>query len=67
MTLQDHDSERFRSRPLRVPEYQKTDIPYLSTGVERDIHRAIKVGKHVQISITPHYENSGSGIPTTIE
>ncbi|MEW9512519.1 LamG-like jellyroll fold domain-containing protein [Streptomyces bacillaris] len=50
-----------------VAEYEKTNTPYLSSGVESDIRRAIKADKHVQISITPHYENSGSGIPTTIE
>ncbi|MEU4494504.1 LamG-like jellyroll fold domain-containing protein [Streptomyces sp. NPDC023998] len=50
-----------------VAEYEKTNTPYLSTGIERDIRQAIKTNKHVILSITPHYGNSGSGVPTTIE
>lgn len=50
-----------------VAEYEKTNTPYLSTGVERDIRQAIKAGKHVQLSVTPRYGNVESGVPTAIE
>nr|WP_281404277.1 LamG-like jellyroll fold domain-containing protein [Streptomyces roseirectus] len=50
-----------------VAEYEKTNTPYLNHGVEKEIRNAIKSGKHLAISVTPHYGNSGSGIPTEIE
>ncbi|MGW0909405.1 LamG-like jellyroll fold domain-containing protein [Streptomyces sp. NPDC002853] len=50
-----------------VAQYQKTNHPYLSYGVEKDIRKAVTSGKHVAVSIVPHYGNSGSGIPTKIE
>ncbi|MFF3398117.1 LamG-like jellyroll fold domain-containing protein [Streptomyces sp. NPDC002659] len=50
-----------------VAEYEKTNTPYLNHGVEREIRNAIKAGKHLAISVVPHYGNSGSGIPTKIE
>ncbi|WP_052190083.1 LamG-like jellyroll fold domain-containing protein [Streptomyces sp. NRRL S-1824] len=52
-----------------VAEYTKTNTPYLSTGVERDIVQAIKAGKRVTLSVTPHYEGNrtGSGIPSSLE
>lgn len=50
-----------------VAEYEKTNTPYLNHGVEREIRNAIKSGKHLEISVIPHYGNSGSGIPTEIE
>ncbi|MFB6992416.1 hypothetical protein [Streptomyces sp. NPDC056304] len=50
-------------------EYTKTNTPYLSTGVERDVVQAIKVGKHVTLSVTPHYEGNRtrSRIPSSLE
>ncbi|MEU1509880.1 hypothetical protein [Kitasatospora sp. NPDC005748] len=36
-----------------VAIYEKTNTPYLSTGVERDIVQAIKKGKHVSVSVEP--------------
>ncbi|MFI6463124.1 LamG-like jellyroll fold domain-containing protein [Streptomyces sp. NPDC050538] len=50
-----------------VAEYQKTNTPYLNHGVEKEIREAIKSGKHLEISVIPHYGNSDSGIPTEIE
>jgi hypothetical protein len=50
-----------------VAEYEKVNSPYLNNGVEKDIRDAIKSGKHLAISVIPHYRNSGSGIPTEIE
>ncbi|MGW4031694.1 DNA/RNA non-specific endonuclease [Streptomyces sp. NPDC004838] len=50
-----------------VAEYNKTNSPYLNFGVEKDIRNAVKANKHVQLSITPHYDNQGSGIPTRLE
>ncbi|MEU2359777.1 LamG-like jellyroll fold domain-containing protein [Streptomyces noursei] len=50
-----------------VAEYTKTNTPYLSTGVERDIRKAITSGKHLELSIVPHYDRIDSGIPTRIE
>lgn len=50
-----------------VAEYQETNTPYLNHGVEKEIRNAIKSGKHLAISVVPHYGNSGSGIPTEIE
>ncbi|QYX77387.1 hypothetical protein [Streptomyces akebiae] len=52
-----------------MSEYEKTNTPYLSSGVERDIVKAIKADKHVALSITPHFEGkrAQSGIPSSIE
>ncbi|MGW0313313.1 LamG-like jellyroll fold domain-containing protein [Streptomyces flavidovirens] len=57
-----------------VAEYEKTNTPYLSTGVERDMVRAIKAGKHVVFSVVPRYDiddsgkdRSKSGIPSSLE
>ncbi|WP_242641161.1 DNA/RNA non-specific endonuclease [Streptomyces kasugaensis] len=50
-----------------VAEYQKTNSPYLSAGVESDIRKAIKADKHLELSIIPHYDRKESGIPTRIE
>ncbi|WP_406505326.1 LamG-like jellyroll fold domain-containing protein [Streptomyces sp. NBC_00212] len=57
-----------------VAEYEKTNTPYLSTGVEKDLVQPIKQGKHVAFSIIPRYEvddagndRSHSGIPSAIE
>ncbi|MFJ8802939.1 LamG-like jellyroll fold domain-containing protein [Streptomyces sp. NPDC102487] len=50
-----------------VAEYKETNTPYLNHGVEKEIRNAIKSGKHLAISVVPHYGNSGSGIPTEIE
>ncbi|MGW1326855.1 LamG-like jellyroll fold domain-containing protein [Streptomyces antibioticus] len=50
-----------------VAEYEKTNHSYISYGVESDIRKSIKSGKHLAISVIPHYGNSGSGIPTEIE
>ncbi|MEU7230348.1 LamG-like jellyroll fold domain-containing protein [Streptomyces chrestomyceticus] len=50
-----------------VAEYEKTNTPYLNWGVEREIRVAIKSGKHLQLSVTPHYSRPDSGIPTSIE
>ncbi|UUU25524.1 LamG-like jellyroll fold domain-containing protein [Streptomyces sp. DSM 40750] len=50
-----------------VAEYEKTNHSYISYGVEADIRKSMKSGKHLAISVTPHYGNSGSGIPTEIE
>ncbi|CAM5467433.1 laminin G [Streptomyces canus] len=50
-----------------VAEYRETNHPYLNHGVEKEIRNAIKSGKHLAISVIPHYGNSGSGIPTDIE
>ncbi|MFI2205980.1 LamG-like jellyroll fold domain-containing protein [Streptomyces sp. NPDC020192] len=50
-----------------VAEYEKTNSPYLNYGVEKEIRNGMRSGKHVQVSVIPHYGNPGSGIPTTIE
>ncbi|MER7773146.1 LamG-like jellyroll fold domain-containing protein [Kitasatospora sp. NPDC096140] len=50
-----------------VAEYEKTNTPYLSTGVELDFRRAIKGNKHIAYSITAIYENKNSGIPTKLD
>ncbi|WP_416956197.1 hypothetical protein [Streptomyces sp. Agncl-13] len=50
-----------------VAEYEQTNSPYLNHGVEKEIRNFVKSGKHVEISVIPHYGNSGSGIPTEIE
>ncbi|MEV6183070.1 LamG-like jellyroll fold domain-containing protein [Streptomyces sp. NPDC052015] len=50
-----------------VAEYKETNHPYLNFGVEKEIRKAIKSGKHLAISVVPHYGNNGSGIPTEIE
>ncbi|WP_443048989.1 RHS repeat-associated core domain-containing protein [Streptomyces sp. M92] len=50
-----------------VAEYRETNTPYLNHGVEKEIRNAIKSGKHLAISVVPHYGNSSSGIPTQIE
>ncbi|MFD5014867.1 LamG-like jellyroll fold domain-containing protein [Streptomyces chartreusis] len=50
-----------------VAEYTETNTPYLNYGVEKEIRNAIKSGKHLAISVIPHYGNRGSGIPTEIE
>ncbi|WP_432031651.1 DNA/RNA non-specific endonuclease, partial [Streptomyces antibioticus] len=50
-----------------VAEYEKANHSYISYGVEADIRKAVKSGKHLAISVIPHYGNSGSGIPTEIE
>jgi hypothetical protein len=50
-----------------VAEYEKTNTPYLNHGVEKEIRNAIKSGKHLSLSVIPHYGNNGSGIPTEIE
>ncbi|MCT9112241.1 DNRLRE domain-containing protein [Streptomyces mirabilis] len=50
-----------------VAEYEETNSPYLNHGVEKEIRDAIKAGKHLTISVIPHYGNTGSGIPTDIE
>ncbi|WP_326656724.1 LamG-like jellyroll fold domain-containing protein [Streptomyces sp. NBC_00385] len=50
-----------------VAEYEETNTPYLNHGVEKEIRNAIKSGKHLAISVVPHYGNSHSGIPTEIE
>ncbi|MFI6620614.1 DNA/RNA non-specific endonuclease [Streptomyces sp. NPDC050528] len=50
-----------------VAEYEETNSPYLNHGVEKEIRNSVKSGKHVEISVIPHYGNSGSGIPTEIE
>ncbi|MGW0825565.1 LamG-like jellyroll fold domain-containing protein [Streptomyces sp. NPDC002845] len=52
-----------------VAEYEKTNTPYLSTGVERDIVKAIKADKHVALSVVPHFEGNraNSGIPSSVE
>ncbi|MFJ9614951.1 LamG-like jellyroll fold domain-containing protein [Streptomyces noursei] len=50
-----------------VAEYTKTNSPYLSTGVESDIRKAITSGKNLELSIVPHYDRIDSGIPTRIE
>ncbi|MET9295012.1 DNA/RNA non-specific endonuclease [Streptomyces sp. NPDC003077] len=50
-----------------VAEYEKTNTPYLNWGVEKEIRAAIKSGKHLQLSVAPHYNRPDSGIPTGIE
>ncbi|MDV9170748.1 DNA/RNA non-specific endonuclease [Streptomyces sp. W16] len=50
-----------------VAEYEQTNSPYLNHGVEKEIRNSVKSGKHVEISVIPHYGNSGSGVPTEIE
>ncbi|MEU5382024.1 MULTISPECIES: DNA/RNA non-specific endonuclease [unclassified Streptomyces] len=50
-----------------VAEYTETNNPYLNHGVEKEIRKAIKSGKHLAISVVPHYRNSSSGIPTEID
>ncbi|MCX5526629.1 DNA/RNA non-specific endonuclease [Streptomyces bobili] len=50
-----------------VAEYEKANHSYISYGVESNIRDAVKSGKHLAISVIPHYGNSGSGIPTEIE
>ncbi|MEU5051888.1 LamG-like jellyroll fold domain-containing protein [Streptomyces sp. NPDC021096] len=50
-----------------VAEYEKANAPYISYGVEQDLRKGIRPGKHLQLSIVPHYGNAYSGIPTTIE
>ncbi|WP_461032685.1 LamG-like jellyroll fold domain-containing protein [Streptomyces mayteni] len=50
-----------------VPLYERTNTPYLRSGVEHDIARAIRSGENVLLSIVPHYRNENSGIPETIE
>ncbi|MFF9647208.1 LamG-like jellyroll fold domain-containing protein [Kitasatospora aureofaciens] len=50
-----------------VAEYEKTNTPYLSTGVELDFRRAMKGNKHIAYSITVIYENKNSGIPTKLD
>ncbi|MET9894090.1 LamG-like jellyroll fold domain-containing protein [Streptomyces sp. NPDC006465] len=50
-----------------VAEYQKANTPYIANTVETDIRNSVKSGKTLAISITPHYGNDGSGIPTEIE
>ncbi|MFG2648979.1 DNA/RNA non-specific endonuclease [Streptomyces sp. NPDC048436] len=50
-----------------VAEYGKTNTPYLNHGVEKEIRVAVKSGKHLAISVIPHYGNRDSGIPTEIE
>ncbi len=43
------------------------NTPYLNHGIEKEIKNASKAGKHLAISVVPHYGNEGSGIPTEIE
>ncbi|GAA3885395.1 DNA/RNA non-specific endonuclease [Streptomyces lannensis] len=50
-----------------VAEYTETNNPYLNHGVQKEIRKAIKSGKHLAISVVPHYRNSSSGIPTEID
>ncbi|MEU8932882.1 LamG-like jellyroll fold domain-containing protein [Streptomyces sp. NPDC048409] len=50
-----------------VAEYEETNSPYLNHTVEKEIRNAIKSGKHLAISVVPHYGNNSSGIPTEIE
>ncbi|WP_251066910.1 LamG-like jellyroll fold domain-containing protein [Streptomyces sp. ISL-36] len=50
-----------------VAEYEATNTPYLNHGVEREIRNTIKSGKKLSISVIPHYGNTKSGIPTTLE
>ncbi|WP_432747297.1 DNRLRE domain-containing protein [Streptomyces sp. JH002] len=50
-----------------VAEYEKTNSPYLSTGVEKDIREWVLEGHVVHVSVVPHYKNDHSGIPEKIE
>ncbi|MFB7469853.1 LamG-like jellyroll fold domain-containing protein [Kitasatospora sp. NPDC056184] len=50
-----------------VAIYQKTNTPYLSSGVERDIIQAIKKGKHVAVSVEPTYRNANTGVVESLE
>ncbi|WP_393096894.1 LamG-like jellyroll fold domain-containing protein [Streptomyces sp. LN325] len=50
-----------------VAEYEKANHSYISYGVELEIRTAVLSGKHLAISVVPHYGNNGSGIPTEIE
>jgi hypothetical protein len=50
-----------------VAEYKEINHPYLNFGVEEEIRKAIKSGKHLAIFVVPHYGNNGSGIPAEIE
>ncbi|MFF1797880.1 DNA/RNA non-specific endonuclease [Kitasatospora sp. NPDC058263] len=50
-----------------VAVYEKTNTPYLSTGVERDIVQAIKKGKHVSVSVEPTYRNANTSVVESLE
>ncbi|MFD9326656.1 LamG-like jellyroll fold domain-containing protein [Streptomyces sp. NPDC060065] len=50
-----------------VPQYAEVNSPYIRDGVEKDIRNSLDAGHSVSLSINPHYGNTGSGIPTSIE
>ncbi|MFE7588086.1 LamG-like jellyroll fold domain-containing protein [Kitasatospora sp. NPDC057512] len=45
-----------------VAEYEKTNSPYLSTGVEKDIRDALVAERHVVGTIRVTYPNQGTGV-----
>ncbi|WP_107481900.1 DNA/RNA non-specific endonuclease [Streptomyces sp. JHA26] len=50
-----------------VPQYARTNSPYIRDGVENDIRVSLEAGHKVALHINPHYGNANSGIPTQIE
>ncbi|MFD3335972.1 LamG-like jellyroll fold domain-containing protein [Streptomyces sp. NPDC058700] len=50
-----------------VAQYYWVNSPYIRDTIEKDIRGALEMGKRVTFSVVPHYDRSGSGIPTRIE
>ncbi|GAA1916612.1 hypothetical protein GCM10009716_27230 [Streptomyces sodiiphilus] len=49
-----------------VAEYQKTNMPYLSAGIEAEIWRNFTKDKVTYLSVVPVYERPNSGVPTKL-
>ncbi|QKW18534.1 hypothetical protein HUT16_05175 [Kitasatospora sp. NA04385] len=49
-----------------VAEYEKTNTPYLRTGVELDLRKAMKENQHIPYSVVAVYGDRFSGVPTQL-